>query len=190
MKICKQISVFQKAYQKLQLLVALTVRFSLFCAKNRIRHTSDGGFNWAMFRLNVTCFLIIMMLNLVNYFSKEWDHGGARTIGNTCYHAYTVQSTVHWLQYCGMANSSGAWSPVSPELFSAARGFQVLSLCPSLQYPNRSTCRTLATGSNCLPPKPPAAAPSSCSGMRLTPTHARCGSPRAGAAPLRQEPGP
>lgn len=76
-------------------------------------------------------------------------------------------STVEWLT----AAAPGVLT-VSPELFSTARSFQVLSLCPSLQSlqnPNRNTCRALATGSHCLPRKPQAAAPSSRSGMRLTP---------------------
>ena len=148
MKICKQISVFQKAYLKLQLLVALTARVSLFCAKNRIRHTSDGGFNWAMLRLNIICFLIIVMLN----FSNEWDHGRARKLETPAatlalYKApCTDFSTVEWLT----AAAPGVLT-VSSELFSMARSFQVLSLCPSLpslQNPNRNTCRALATGSH------------------------------------------
>lgn len=45
MKICKQISVFQKAYQKLQLLVALTTRFFPVFVLKILSHTSDGDFN-------------------------------------------------------------------------------------------------------------------------------------------------
>ena len=156
MKICKQISVFQKAYLKLQLLVALTARVSLFCAKNRIRHTSDGGFNWAMLRLNIICFLIIVMLN----FSNEWDHGRARKLETPAatlalYKApCTDFSTVEWLTAAApgvlSVQNSSQWLGASRffPCVPAFRAFKTRIEIPVVPSP---------LGHTCLPRKPQAA---------------------------------